>query len=135
MTEPDFNPPTAAETLRFTPEHTWASPAENGIVTVGITDYAQGQLGEIVWISLPSVGQEVALGVPLAEAESEKTISDVHSPCSGEVVAVNGELERVPTLVNEDPYGSGWIARVRIAEAAELDGLLDEAGYRTTLEG
>ena len=132
---PDSNPPTDLEHLRFAPEHTWAALGENGLVTVGITDFAQDQLGEVVWISLPSAGQEAALGVPFAEAESDKTISDVYAPCSGEVVEVNRELEKQPSLVNEEPYGSGWIARIRASDPGELDGLLDIGRYRAMIEG
>lgn len=134
MPDRDQTAPNIPEHLRFAPEHAWAAPGEDAVVTVGITDYAQGQLGEIVWVTLPSVGQEVVLGASFAEAESDKTISDVCAPCSGEVVEVNAQLERTPALVNDEPYGGGWIARVRASDLSELDKLMDAAGYRAMLE-
>jgi glycine cleavage system H protein len=105
--------------LRFTPEHEWVS-VEGTVASVGITEYATGQLGDVVYVSLPSVGAEVAAGEPCGEVESVKSVSDLYSPVSGEVTEVNGELEDDPSLVNAEPYGAGWLFRVQVA--ADGDG-------------
>ncbi len=117
--------------LRYTPEHEWLrrdadSPDE---AVIGITDYAQDQVGDVVYLDLPGAGDTVTAGERCGEIESAKTVSDFYSPVSGEVIAANGELEERPELVNESPYDEGWMIRVRLADGAELDGLLDAAAY------
>jgi glycine cleavage system H protein len=114
--------------LRFSREDEWARP-ENARVTVGITDYAQQQLGDIVFVELPPVGKTFEKGEPFGVVESVKAVSDLFAPVSGEVIEANGALAAAPESVNSDPYGAGWMIRVRLADAAELDGLLDPAAY------
>lgn len=114
--------------LRYTPEHEWAREAE-GSVRVGITDYAQDALGDVVFVQLPEVGKRVAKGEALGEVESTKSVSEIYSPVSGEVLAVNSELENTPELLNSDPYGRGWICDISVDDRSALDGLLDAAGY------
>ena len=113
----------------FTDEHEWID-VEGDTATVGITDYAQGQLGDIVFVELPRVGSEVARGKDAAVVESVKAASEVYAPVSGEVVAVNSELEAAPGTVNEDPAGKGWFVKIKLTNAGELDGLLSEAEYQ-----
>jgi glycine cleavage system H protein len=121
--------------LKYTQEHEWVrSPGEtDGSVRVGITHYAQDQLGDIVYVSLPSVGDAVTAGSPCGELESTKSVSDVYAPVSGEVVAVNESLDATPELVNSDPYGGGWLYEVAPADPGSVDGLLDAAAYQATL--
>ena len=119
--------------LRFTPEHEWVS-VEGTVASVGITEYATQQLGDVVYVSLPSVGAEVAAGEPCGEVESVKSVSDLYSPVSGEVTEVNGELEDDPSLVNAEPYAAGWLCRVQVAQdgdgaAALPSDLLSAAEY------
>lgn len=123
--------------LKYTVEHEWLrQPGESaGSVRVGITDYAQDALGDIVYVSLPEVGATVAAGDACGELESTKSVSDVYAPVSGEIVAVNESLDATPELVNNDPYGAGWLFEVVPASADELDGLLDAAGYEAQLDG
>ena len=121
------------EDLRYTEEHEWAR-AEDGRVVVGITDYAQDQLGDVVFVSLPEAGSEVTAGRPLGEVESTKSVSDVYSPVTGVVVEKNGSLDPNPELINEDPYGKGWLVVIE-AEGGGLDELLDAARYRALVEG
>lgn len=113
----------------FTTEHEWID-VDGDIATVGITDYAQGQLGDIVFVELPAEGQEVAKGKDAAVVESVKAASDVYSPVSGTVTEGNAALEDDPALVNSDPEGEGWFFKLAIADESELDGLMDEAGYK-----
>lgn len=117
--------------LRYTKEHEWAR-VDDGRVVVGITDYAQDQLGDVVFVGLPEVGAEVAAGQPLGEVESTKSVSDIYSPVSGRVLERNAALETNPELVNEDPYGDGWL--VTIEPSGDLEGLLDAGGYRKLIE-
>ena len=118
--------------LRYTTEHEWAR-AEGGRVVVGITDYAQEQLGDVVFVGLPEPGTEVHAGQPLGEVESTKSVSDVYSPLSGRVLEKNGEVEDNPELVNDDPYGKGWL--VAIEPAGVLPGdLLGAEDYRKLIE-
>ena len=121
--------------LKYTQEHEWVrSPGEtDGSVRVGITHDAQDQLGDIVYVSLPSVGDAVTAGSPCGELESTKSVSDVYAPVSGEVVAVNESLDATPELVNSDPYGGGWLYEVAPADPGSVDGLLDAAAYQATL--
>jgi glycine cleavage system H protein len=116
--------------LRYTAEHEWVSPPnDDGIVRIGITSYAQDALGDIVYVSVTAVGGDVAAGAPLGEVESTKSVSDVYAPLAGAVVARNERLDAQPELLNSDPYGDGWIAEIRPADPAALDGLLDAAAY------
>jgi len=115
--------------LRYTDAHEWVREGDDGVVRVGITDYAQAQLGDVVYVDLPAVGDTVTAGTPCGEVESTKSVSEIYAPVSGEVVAVNDALEGSPELVNSGPYGDGWMFEVRAAGAG-LDALLDAAAYR-----
>jgi glycine cleavage system H protein len=119
--------------LRYTQDHEWAR-LEDGRVRVGITDYAQDALGDVVFVQLPEVGSSVEAGGPLGEVESTKSVSDIYAPLSGNVVEVNSELGDAPQRLNEDPYGEGWICVIEPADAAAVDGLLDADGYRRLTE-
>jgi glycine cleavage system H protein len=125
------------EDLRYTAEHEWVrTPGEHeGSVRVGITQYAQDALGDIVYVSLPEVGTTVEAGSACGELESTKSVSDVYAPVTGEVVAINDALDATPELVNDDPYGGGWLFEVVPADASAVDGLLDAAAYQATLQG
>lgn len=124
------------EDLKYTTEHEWLrSPGETeGSVRVGITSYAQEALGDIVYVSLPAVGDAVKAGESCGELESTKSVSDVYAPVSGEVVAVNGALDATPELVNDDPYGGGWLFEVVPSDASATEGLLDAAAYEASLD-
>ena len=119
------------EDLKYTAEHEWVrSPGEAaGSVRVGITDYAQDALGDIVYVQLPEVGESVAAGAAVGELESTKSVSDVYSPVTGEVVARNDALDATPELVNSDPYGAGWLFEVAVADGESGAELLDAAAY------
>lgn len=119
-------------TTKYTRDHEYVR-LEGDVATVGITDYAQQQLGDVVFVELPAIGKTVARGAGAAVVESVKAASDVYAPVTGEVVAVNGELEGAPGTVNEDPTGKGWFLKLKIADAKELDGLMDEAAYQAYL--
>jgi len=114
--------------LRYSEEHEWVR-ADGGRVRVGITDYAQDALGDIVYVDLPVVGTEVVVGGKLGEVESTKSVSEIYAPVAGTITAVNGALPDAPERINEDPYGDGWICEVELAEGAGLDSLLDAAAY------
>ncbi|MBU2697467.1 MULTISPECIES: glycine cleavage system protein GcvH [Pimelobacter] len=122
--------------LKYTAEHEWIrQPGEAaGSVRVGITDFAQDALGDIVYVSLPETGAAVTAGASCGELESTKSVSDVYAPVTGEVVAVNEALDATPELVNTDPYGAGWLFEIVPADVADLDGLLDAAGYEAQLD-
>jgi glycine cleavage system H protein len=124
------------EDLKYTAEHEWVrGPGDaEGNVRVGITDYAQGQLGDIVFVTLPEVGSEVQAGQPCGELESTKSVSDVYAPVSGAVVARNDAVDTSPELINSDPYGSGWLFELRPADPSDLDGLLDAKDYQIGLD-
>lgn len=116
--------------LRYTSDHEWVRQGDDdNVVRVGITSFAQDALGDVVYVSLPSVGDAVAAGDACGEVESTKSVSDIYAPVAGEVTAVNSALDATPELVNTDPYGEGWMFEVRIADPSVLDGLLDSAGY------
>lgn len=117
---------------RYTKEHEWAA-VDGSRVVVGITDHAQEQLGDVVYVSLPEVGAEVEAGRPLGEVESTKSVSDVYSPVSGKVVETNPEVVANPELINSDPYGKGWL--VAIEGPGNDDALMDAAAYRSFIEG
>ena len=117
------------DNCRYTREHEWARLEADGTVTVGITDHAQDALGDVVFVELPQEGDQVESQDKFGVVESVKTVSDLYSPCSGEVVAVNDELESQPELVNSDALGAGWIVRINPTDLAELDALMDAASY------
>ena len=118
---------------RYTKDHEYIR-IEGDTGTVGITDFAQGQLGDVVFVELPSLGRAVAKGGEAAVVESVKAASEVYAPVSGEVVAVNSELEAAPGTVNEDPSGKGWFLKLKLTDAAELEGLMSEAEYQNYLK-
>ncbi|QBR91240.1 glycine cleavage system protein GcvH [Nocardioides euryhalodurans] len=122
--------------LKYTAEHEWVrSPGQSeGSVRVGITHYAQDALGDIVYVSLPEVGETLVEGSACGELESTKSVSDIYAPLAGEVVARNDGLDATPELVNSDPYGEGWLFEVLPADAGAVDALLDAAAYQATLE-
>ena len=122
--------------LHYTSSHEWLRrDSENpGEATIGITDFAQDQLGDVVYLDLPPAGTAVTAGETCGEIESTKTVAELYAPVTGEVIAANGELIDAPELVNESPYGDGWLIRVRLTDEAELEGLLDAAGYRAEIE-
>jgi glycine cleavage system H protein len=118
--------------LKYTAEHEWVRLGE-GTVRAGITDYAQEQLGDVVYVSLPEVGIRVTAGVSCGEVESTKSVSDVYAPVTGVVAARNEGLDEHPELVNTDPYGAGWLLDIQPADPAAVDGLLDAATYRSQI--
>ncbi len=120
------------DNLRYTSEHEWIR-VEGDEAFVGITDYAQSELGEIVFIDVPTVGETVAQGEVFGSVEAVKTVSDLNMPVTGEVLELNEELDAAPELVNNDPYGKGWIIRIAIKDAAELDKLMDAKTYEASL--
>lgn len=120
--------------LRYTAEHEWVRVGDDGTVRVGITSFAQDALGDVVYVSLPTVGDSVAAGDACGEVESTKSVSDLYAPIDGEVTAVNSALEGTPELVNTDPYGDGWMYELRPSDAAAVDGLLDVEAYRAQLD-
>ena len=119
---------------KFSEEHEWVL-LEDNIATIGISDYAQGQLGDVVYVELPSLGTTVTKGDELAVVESVKAASEVYSPVTGEIIEVNNELEAAPTLVNEDAMDAGWFVKIRISDATEVDELMDAAAYKSFVEG
>lgn len=122
--------------LHYTEEHEWVLRTGDGTVRVGITDYAQSALGDVVFVQLPDVGTEVTAGESFGEVESTKSVSDLYAPVTAKVVAVNGDLEGTPQLVNSDPYGEGWLVELEADPTAleeGLDSLLDADGYRGTV--
>lgn len=121
------------EDRRYTKQHEWARQ-EGGRILIGITDYAQDQLGDVVFVGLPESGSSVTEGEPLGEVESTKSVSDVFSPVSGTVVEKNPEVEQKPELINSDPYGSGWLVAVE-AEGVDLSSLMTAEDYRQQVEG
>jgi glycine cleavage system H protein len=124
------------EGLHYTAEHEWVAAVEGdpSVVRVGITDYAQDQLGDVVFVQLPSVGASVSAGESVAEVESTKSVSEIYAPLDGEVTAVNEGLADTPELINSDPYGSGWMMELRIADIDAVSGLLDAAAYQALVD-
>lgn len=124
------------EDLKYTSEHEWVrSPGQaEGSVRIGITDYAQDALGDIVYVSLPEVGTDVENGSAVGELESTKSVSDVYAPLAGSVVARNEALDATPELVNSDPYGEGWLFEIVPSDAAAVDALMDAEAYRSSVE-
>ena len=122
------------EDLRYSTDHEWVRLGE-GRVRVGITDYAQDALGDVVFVDLPEVGKVVASGEVLGEVESTKSVSEVYAPVAGRVVGVNDALADAPERLNQDPYGEGWLCDIELAEPGGAEGLMDAAGYRQLTEG
>lgn len=123
---------TSPQGLRYSREHEWVR-VEGTRAVIGITDYAQDALGDVVYVQVPDVGLLVIAHASIAEIESTKSVSEVYCPVSGSVVEVNDQLEATPEAINEDPYGRGWIFTIELADAAELDGLMDAAAYEAFL--
>jgi glycine cleavage system H protein len=122
------------EALRYSNDHEWVS-RDGDVVRVGITDYAQDALGDVVFVQVPTVGAEVRAGESFGEVESTKSVSDVYAPVAGTIVEVNEALSDGPQALNEDPYGDGWICTIRMSDPAEYDTLLDAASYGALIEG
>lgn len=121
------------EDLRYSTDHEWVRTGAEGVVRVGITDYAQGALGDIVFVQLPGVGETISAGDSVGEVESTKSVSEIFSPLTGTVTAVNDALESAPELVNSDPYGDGWMFELELADQSVLDELLDADAYADTI--
>ncbi len=115
--------------VKYTKSHEWVSVDESGMATVGISDYAQGALGDVVFVELPAIGAIAKATGEIAVVESVKAASDIYSPVSGEVIEVNAALQGAPDLINSSPLGEGWLYRLKLSNPAELDGLLDETAY------
>ena len=124
----------AQEDLLFSKDHEWVR-SEGGAAVVGITDYAQHELGDVVYVEVPAVGKELKKGDPAANIESVKAVSDVYAPVSGKITAVNAKLGDTPELVNQDPFGEGWIFKMSVAQASELGELMDQNKYEEYLKG
>ncbi len=122
------------EELRYTSQHEWVLAGAEGTVRIGITDYAQRQLGDVVYVELPTVGDSVAPGEPVGEVESTKSVSEIFAPVAGEVIACNEALQDNPELVNSDPYGVGWMIEVKLADRSATDSLMDADDYRILIE-
>lgn len=118
--------------LRYTKEHEWIR-VEDGIATLGITDYAQGELGDIIFVELPRVGDKLVKGGAFGTVEAVKTVEEMYSPLSGEVLELNAELEATPELVNTEAYSGGWMIKMQVEDASQLDELLDAASYRAQI--
>lgn len=121
--------------LKYMESHEWARVEADGTVTVGITDFAQEQLGDVVFIELPEVGMKVEVGQEVAVVESVKAASDIYAPVTGKVIAVNQELVDEPELINEDSYNKAWFFKMEMTDQADLDNLLDADGYKAVIEG
>jgi glycine cleavage system H protein len=121
--------------LRYTAEHEWVAPGDGASVRVGITDYAQDALGDIVYVQLPETGSTVEAGQPLGEVESTKSVSEIYAPLAGTVVALNAQLADTPELINTDPYGSGWLVEIEPADPSAVEGLLNAEAYEALTKG
>ncbi|NYG57534.1 glycine cleavage system H protein [Nocardioides daedukensis] len=123
--------------LKYSSEHEWVrQPGESpDSVRIGVSHFAQDALGDIVYVSLPEIGDQIASGTAVGELESVKSVSDIYSPVTGEVVARNESLDDTPGLVNSDPYGGGWLFEVKVTDASELDSLMDADSYQSSLDG
>lgn len=122
------------EELKYTQEHEWVARAGSDTVRVGITDYAQDQLGDVVFVQMPEPGERVTAGVAVGEVESTKSVSDIYAPLAGQVVARNENLDAQPELVNEDPYGEGWMIEIQLADPAAVDGLMSAEDYQKFID-
>lgn len=120
--------------LKYTESHEWVHADENGNVSIGISDHAQEALGDLVYVELPAVGDEIGQGDPCAVVESVKAASDIYAPVSGKVIAVNEELDDDPAIINSDPYDDGWLFKLELTDSIELDGLKDAEAYAAILE-
>ncbi|WNV89337.1 glycine cleavage system protein GcvH [Umezawaea sp. Da 62-37] len=123
------------EELKYTEEHEWVLRTGDATVRIGITDYAQQQLGDVVFVQLPELGETVDVGQTLGEVESTKSVSDIYAPLAGEVVARNDSLDQQPDLVNSDPYGEGWMIELRLGDPSAVDDLLDATAYQELAAG
>jgi glycine cleavage system H protein len=121
------------EDLRYTKDHEWVR-VEGSRVRIGVTDYAQSALGDVVFVQIPVSGSAVEAGAPISEVESTKSVSEIYAPVSGSVVEVNADLGETPERLNDDPYGDGWICAIEISNPSQIDQLLDAAGYRSLIE-
>ena len=119
--------------LRYTSDHEWVRVGDDGVVRIGITSFAQDALGDVVYVSLPAVGDTVTPGDSCGEVESTKSVSDVYAPLEGEVTATNEALDASPELINSDPYGEGWMFEMRLADASAVDSLMDASAYTASL--
>jgi glycine cleavage system H protein len=120
--------------LRYSSDHEWVS-VDGNRVRIGITDYAQDALGDVVYVQVPAAGSAVNAGDTVSEVESTKSVSDIYAPVSGTIVRVNEQLADQPETLNNDPYGAGWICEIELSDPAQLDALLDATGYRALVEG
>ena len=120
--------------LRYSSDHEWIR-RDGNVVTIGITDYAQDALGDVVFVEQAEVGQQVAASDTFTEVESTKSVSDIYAPVSGTITEINAVLEEQPELLNTDPYGEGWICRIEMSDPAQFDALLDASAYRQLTEG
>ena len=117
--------------LRYTAEHEYLKPSGDGVVQIGITDYAQGELGDVVFVELPKVGDKFKAHDVFGTIEAVKAVSELYSPVAGEIVEINSRLDSEPALVNSDPYGDGWMIKMRLANAGDQSGLMDAGAYKT----
>ena len=122
------------ENLKYTSDHEWVM-IESGRAKVGITDYAQDALGDVVFVDIPEVGKRVTVGETVTEVESTKSVSDIYAPLEGEIIEINQDLDDSPELLNEDPYGEGWIFILELNDAASIDNLLSAKEYRELVDG
>lgn len=120
--------------LKYTESHEWVHAEEDGSARIGISDHAQEALGDLVYVELPAVGDEIGQGDPCAVVESVKAASDIYAPVSGKVIAVNEELDDAPAIINSDPYDDGWLFQLELSDSSELDGLKDAETYADMLE-
>jgi glycine cleavage system H protein len=120
------------ENLKYTADHEWVK-VEGNQAFIGITEYAQGELGDVVFVDIDSDMEEISVGESFGTIEAVKTVSDLLAPCNGKVMEVNAKLEDEPELINSDPYGEGWIIKIELIDASELDGLLDSIGYQSQI--
>ena len=120
--------------LYYTKEHEWIE-VDNEIATIGITDYAQGELGDVVFVELPEIGDSIEVDTPFGTIEAVKAVADLYAPVSGEIVETNDNLEDSPELVNQSPYGDGWMVKIKMSDPSELDELMNDADYTKLLEG
>jgi glycine cleavage system H protein len=120
--------------LKYSEEHEWIKK-EDGVVVIGITDYAQSELGDVIYVELPEIGKELSAMDVFGTIEAVKTVSDLYCPVAGKVAEVNLELEKQPELVNSDPYGKGWMVRVALTDPADLDKLMNASAYEKLIEG
>jgi len=120
--------------LRYSTDHEWIRQDGN-IITIGVTDFAQDSLGDVVFVEVPESGATLAIGDSFTEVESTKSVSDIYAPVSGTIAAVNDALDDQPELLNSDPYGEGWICKIEMSDPSQLDALMDAEGYRALTEG